>query len=97
MILTLAGLNHVWVKVSAPYRSLTDQATHFAADLVTNGLTNRLVFGSDWPHTQHENETLERNLTWAAFVLESELLEHSLSTNADKLLEWDWKYPSNLS
>ena len=95
-VLKAASLNHVWVKVSAPYRSPRDQAALFVADLVARSLTDRLVFGSDWPHTQHENETFAGNLKWAATVLESELLEQSLSTNAEKLFEWDPKSPGNL-
>ncbi len=53
--LTLVGMPHVWIKLSAPYRSGADAlATKpdpgwLAAILVM--ARNRCVWGSDWPHT----------------------------------------------
>ncbi|SFC37722.1 amidohydrolase family protein [Tropicimonas isoalkanivorans] len=49
-----------WVKLSAPYRS-SQTAVQAAASLVhlrnALGGMDRFVWGSDWPHTQHETAT----------------------------------------
>lgn len=50
---------NIWIKLSAPYRAA------MTIDLASRSLTllkescgmNRFVWGSDWPHTQHEQET----------------------------------------
>ncbi|MCJ8139547.1 amidohydrolase family protein [Falsirhodobacter halotolerans] len=50
----------VWVKLSAPYRSgqTPEVAAHsFALLRDACGGIDRFVWGSDWPHTQHERET----------------------------------------
>lgn len=50
----------VWLKLSAAYRSRSDlaQATHGLALLrEASGGLQRLVWGSDWPNTQHEEQT----------------------------------------
>ena len=49
----------IWVKLSAPYRAGLDSAA--AASALEHlraacGGIERFVWGSDWPHTQHENE-----------------------------------------
>lgn len=53
----LGGLDHVWFKVSAPYR-WPDQGAGAAlvAQLIDTTDGARLVWGSDWPFTQHEHE-----------------------------------------
>ena len=50
----LTGLEHVWVKASAAYRSPAGCAEAFADALIARGF-DRLVFGSDWPHTRFES------------------------------------------
>lgn len=58
--LTLLGNAPLWVKLSAPYRSQSDLAR--AQSLLTclresaSGI-DQLVWGSDWPHTQFEDQT----------------------------------------
>lgn len=49
----MADLSRLFVKFSAPYRAPVDVAPHAAAllDLLP---PDHVVWGSDWPHTQHE-------------------------------------------
>ena len=50
----------VWIKLSAPYRAgLTPELAARSLDLLREacGGFHRFVWGSDWPHTQHEAET----------------------------------------
>nr|WP_295834556.1 amidohydrolase family protein [uncultured Azospirillum sp.] len=50
----------VWVKLSAPYRAgLTPDLAARSFDLLREAIggSDRFVWGSDWPHTQHESET----------------------------------------
>lgn len=60
-LLSTAKTGRVWVKISAWYRlskshvvalKLAKEATK---DLLLHFGPQRLVYGSDWPHTQHEN------------------------------------------
>ncbi|MFM0207739.1 amidohydrolase family protein [Paraburkholderia sediminicola] len=59
-LLSLAARGHVWVKLSAAYRSATaDDGTALGIALTSQILDaytpDRLVWGSDWPHTQHQH------------------------------------------
>jgi predicted TIM-barrel fold metal-dependent hydrolase len=54
-LLDLLRMPHVWIKLSAPYRSSTD-ALATRPDLgwlaaILSAATDRCVWGSDWPHT----------------------------------------------
>jgi predicted TIM-barrel fold metal-dependent hydrolase len=59
-LLGLVALPHVWVKLTAPYRTIADRlatdppASWLAALLRT--APDRCVWGSDWPHTPAERE-----------------------------------------
>ncbi|CBS89365.1 amidohydrolase family protein [Azospirillum lipoferum] len=56
----LRRMPDVWVKLSAPYRAgLTPDLAARSFELLREacGGSNRFVWGSDWPHTQHEAET----------------------------------------
>jgi predicted TIM-barrel fold metal-dependent hydrolase len=56
-LLGVAPTNQVWVKLSAAYRNwsacATERATEAAAHLLDAFGPERLLWGSDWPHTQH--------------------------------------------
>jgi len=55
-LLDLAGSGSVWVKISAPYRSAAgpEDAALMSAMLLDAFGPERLLWGSDWPHTQFE-------------------------------------------
>jgi predicted TIM-barrel fold metal-dependent hydrolase len=58
-LLSLAGTGRVWVKLSAAYRSAVNDdgaalGTALASRLLDAYTPARLVWGSDWPHTQHQ-------------------------------------------
>lgn len=50
----LGRADHVWFKASAPYRWPVADAARAALDAVVAHSDTRIVWGSDWPHTQHE-------------------------------------------
>ncbi|MDQ2187458.1 amidohydrolase family protein [Alcaligenaceae bacterium A4P071] len=61
-LLTQAASGHVWVKLSAAYRNWTGadalaQSAHAARLLLGAFGAERLVWGSDWPHTEHREVT----------------------------------------
>ncbi|WP_408386354.1 amidohydrolase family protein [Paraburkholderia sediminicola] len=58
-LLSLAATGRVWVKLSAAYRSAENDdgmalGTALASQLLDAYTPARLVWGSDWPHTQHQ-------------------------------------------
>lgn len=53
-IMRLRDLSRLYVKLSAPYRTEFDLSAHAAFLMRTLG-AEQLVWGSDWPHTQHES------------------------------------------
>ncbi|SAK67030.1 amidohydrolase family protein [Caballeronia ptereochthonis] len=57
-LLTTAATGRVWVKLSAAYRSVHGESGTALGQTLTAALLDsfgaaRLVWGSDWPHTQH--------------------------------------------
>ncbi|HXZ10507.1 MAG TPA: amidohydrolase family protein [Paraburkholderia sp.] len=59
-LLSKASSGDVWVKLSAAYRSVegscgTENGIALAAALLDAFGAQRLVWGSDWPHTQHRH------------------------------------------
>ena len=88
-IIQLATLPHIWVKVSAPYRSSYALAAHTVSQLVSNGLVERLLFGSDWPFTQHEPDNNFAALSaWTAEQVGQPVWQQMLTANPNKLLAW---------
>jgi len=58
-LLSVAATGRVWVKLSAAYRSIVNSdgtaiGATLASQLVAAFTPERLVWGSDWPHTQHQ-------------------------------------------
>ncbi|MCI8212264.1 hypothetical protein AUC61_22280 [Pseudomonas sp. S25] len=83
----------VWVKVSAIYRlgGSAKQNAEFARAalplLRTCFGSNRLVWGSDWPHTQHEREVDFAHVMKQLQDLEcSDPVRHALLVDAPKIL-----------
>jgi len=64
-VLKLGATKNVWVKVSAPYRNGTggEDFAKAAYPLLRNAYgVDRLLWGSDWPHTQFEaSQSYEKN------------------------------------
>ncbi len=59
-LLTTAQCGRVWVKLSAAYRSVEGETGTSLGQTLTSALLDsfgaaRLVWGSDWPHTQHQS------------------------------------------
>ena len=57
---SVASTGQVWVKLSAAYRNVRDASDVALGDILTARLLHafgptRLVWGSDWPHTQHRD------------------------------------------
>jgi len=68
-LLELARTQRLWIKVSGTYRNWThggtsEDETRRAFDLLKEAFSvERLMWGSDWPHTQHETpEQFSRSL-----------------------------------
>ncbi|MGB3383065.1 MAG: amidohydrolase family protein [Marinomonas sp.] len=58
--LALLKSNAIWTKISAPYRchaSLSDAEKMLEVLREAYGHSDRLLWGSDWPHTQFEQQT----------------------------------------
>lgn len=58
-LLSIADTGQIWIKLSAAYRSVSSGDGHLFGAQATRLLLNvfsptRLLWGSDWPHTQHE-------------------------------------------
>jgi predicted TIM-barrel fold metal-dependent hydrolase len=84
----LAHLDHVWVKVSAPYRSAPGAADRTLRRLARTAGTQRMVWGSDWPWTRHEQgRDFAQLLAWPAEVLGTATAESLRGANASRLLD----------
>lgn len=78
-LLGLGGSRQVWVKLSAPYRS-SDEIAGAAAPLLLRAFgADRLMWGSDWPHTGFEGKVqyaeLRRQLdAWVPDAAERQII-----------------------
>ena len=59
-LLSVVATGRVWVKLSAAYRSAVDDdgtalGMSLASQILDAYTPDRLVWGSDWPHTQHQH------------------------------------------
>ena len=78
-----------WVKVSAFYRLGSGKAAMENAEkafklLLAHGMEDRLVWGSDWPHTQHEEQvSYNSNVEFLQSMVQDPILKQKiLSQNA---------------
>nr|WP_227691435.1 amidohydrolase family protein [Psychrobacter aestuarii] len=79
-----------WVKVSAYYRlgarSGIQNAKEALALLLERGMKTQLIWGSDWPHTQHDGMSFETALnTFKEIVADDELVKQILTDNNARL------------
>jgi predicted TIM-barrel fold metal-dependent hydrolase len=87
LVVNLAQRDHVWVKVSAPYRSSTADA--MLHRLLDEAGSDRLVWGSDWPWTRHEHDrSYEGCLAWLRDRTDAETYQALVSANPARLLSW---------
>ncbi len=68
-VLRAVEAGRTWVKLSAPYRLGGADPARYAAALLEAGGPERLVWGSDWPWTQHDaglsyGQTVEWLAAW---------------------------------
>ncbi|WP_329143790.1 amidohydrolase family protein [Streptomyces sp. NBC_01456] len=84
-----AARDHVWVKVSAPYRSPRGAAAGTLARLADEVGTAWLLWGSDRPWTRHEQGRSYRAcLDWITAHLDAQACRALLGGNAARLLRW---------
>ncbi|RYF47199.1 MAG: hypothetical protein EOO27_37945, partial [Comamonadaceae bacterium] len=87
-VVELAALEHVWVKVSAPYRSEVPELA--LEELLDTTGPARMLFGSDWPFTGHERgRSISDLMTWARTHVGKDTFAATLPANAERLLRWD--------
>lgn len=86
-VVELAHRPHVWVKLSAPYRSDPGAARELADRIVARAGVDRLVWGSDWPWTNHERDSDYRScLDWLTTLLDADAAATVLTVNPHRLL-----------
>jgi predicted TIM-barrel fold metal-dependent hydrolase len=95
-LLSTAITGRVWVKLSGAYRSTRGNSglglgTELAGALLDAFGSERLVWGSDWPHTQHQDRidyaaSVHALATW---VPEESTRAAILSRSAKELFRFD--------
>ncbi|MEU1803033.1 amidohydrolase family protein [Streptomyces sp. NPDC019937] len=85
----LLAAPHVWVKAAAPYRSAPRAATAMLRSLLRTGAVERMVWGSDWPWTRHEEgRVYGTTLTWLTAELSATETQRILCANPVRLFGW---------
>jgi predicted TIM-barrel fold metal-dependent hydrolase len=88
-LLAFASSRRVWVKLSAGYRCSTDSRgfeSDAAARFASTFGADRLLWGSDWPHTQHEADAaVGGSLNVLRTSLRNDELDAVLGGNASDL------------
>lgn len=89
--LTLLSSPQLWVKVSAPYRSgatLEQSRRSLAVLCQAMGDDQRLLWGSDWPHTRFEHVTDHAAQTQGMrdLLIDPHLIEQVMIRNPGRLL-----------
>jgi len=95
-LLSSAGTGKLWVKLSAAYRSSRGDSGLSLGKALTSALleafgAERLVWGSDWPHTQHQDvidyaASVRALTTW---VPEESIRNTILTRSARELFRFD--------
>jgi len=80
---------HVWVKAAAPYRSAPQAATAMMRSLLRARGGERMLWGSDWPWTRHEEgRVYGETLTWLTAELDPGEVQRILCANPAQLFGW---------
>ncbi len=93
-LLDMLNPNQHWVKVSGYYRLGNKIGIQNATDalklLIQRNMRNRLIWGSDWPHTQNESQiNFTKALTTFKEIIDSdELATQILTTNNTSLFSF---------
>lgn len=58
------------------------------AELIQRDLLDRAVFGTDWPHTNHEDEKVEDLVQWLEDRLPEGRVDAVLGNNAARLFRF---------
>ncbi|WP_405534015.1 amidohydrolase family protein [Streptomyces sp. NBC_00075] len=84
----LLAAPHVWVKASAPCRSAPRAATAMLRGLLSVGGGERMLWGSDWPWTRHEEgRAYGTTLTWLTAELSPTEAQRILCVNPVRLFD----------
>ena len=74
-----------WVKVSGFYRLGADNGVHNAKEalalLLARDMQARLIWGSDWPHTQHDEISFDVSLTTFRDIMNDDALAKTILTD----------------
>jgi predicted TIM-barrel fold metal-dependent hydrolase len=95
-LLSVADTGRVWVKLSAAYRCVSSGNGHSFGGQASRLLLDaysplRLVWGSDWPHTQHENTVTygSERATLDAWVPDPDQRKTILCRSTQELFHFD--------
>ncbi|NEB04178.1 amidohydrolase family protein [Streptomyces sp. SID13726] len=85
----LLAAQHVWVKAAAPYRSAPQAATAMLRNLLRARGGERMLWGSDWPWTRHEEgRDYGTALAWLTAEVSSTEAQRILCANPVRLFGW---------